>query len=156
MQIVGKVKLKLSPFLNQWWEVALYVTPRGMTTGRIPYEDMAFEVSFDFLAHTLLITTSAGEQQCILLAPRTVAAFYREFMSALSALGIDVTITSTPSEITHPIPFAEDTQHASYDEEYVDPTGGKYNCTAVLCSTGSGPTSGGRVARYNSFGGPLT
>lgn len=119
MQIVGKVKLKLSAFLNQWWEVAFQVTPRGMTTGRIPYQEMAFAADFDFLAHTLSITTSEGDQERIPLAPRSVAEFYREFMSALSALGIDVTITSTPSEIAHPIPFAEDIQHASYDKEYV-------------------------------------
>jgi hypothetical protein len=119
MQIVGKVKLKLSPFLNQWWEVALEVTPRGMTTGRIPYQDQALAVDFDFLAHALVLTTSAGQEQHILLRPCTVAAFYREFLSALAALGIHVTITPTPSEIPHPIPFAEDTQHASYDSAYV-------------------------------------
>lgn len=119
MQIVGKVKLKLSPFLNQWWEVAFQATPRGMTTGRIPYQDIAFAVDFDFLAHTLAITTSTGEETGIRLAPCSVAEFYREFMSALSALGIHVTITPTPSEIAHSVPFAEDTQHASYDKEYV-------------------------------------
>ena len=118
MQIVGKVKLKLSPFLNQWWEVAFEVTPHGMTTGRIPYREMAFAVDFDFLAHHLAITTSAGGREQISLAPRSVAAFYREFLSALSALGIDVAITPTPSEIAHPIPFAEDSEHASYDRRY--------------------------------------
>ena len=119
MQIVGKVKLKLNAFLNQWWEVAFEVTPRGITTGRIPYREMAFAADFDFLAHTLDITTSAGDQERILLAPCSVAEFYREFLSVLSALGIDVMISSTPSEIAHPTPFAEDTQHASYDKEYV-------------------------------------
>ena len=118
MQIVGKVKLKLSPFLNQWWEVALTVTPRGMTTGRIPYEDQAFAADFDFLAHTLVLTTSAGEERRLPLRPRTVAEFHQEFLSALAALGIHVTITPTPSEIVHPIPFAEDSQHASYDGAY--------------------------------------
>ncbi len=119
MQIVGKVKLKLSPFLNQWWEVAFYVTPRGMTTGRMPYRDIAFAVDFDLLTHTLGITTNEGEEKSLLLRPCTVAEFYREFMSALAALGIHVTITPTPSEIAHPIPFAEDVQHATYDGEYV-------------------------------------
>jgi hypothetical protein len=119
MQIVGKVKLKLSAFLNQWWEVAFEITPRGMTTGRIPYRETAFAVDFDFLAHTLEITTSAGDRERIFLASCSVAEFYREFLSVLSALGIDVMISSTPSELAHPIPFAEDTQHASYDREYV-------------------------------------
>ncbi len=119
MQIVGKVKLKLSPFLNQWWEVAFYVTPRGMTTGRIPYQNIAFAVDFDFLTHTLGITTHEGEEKSLPLRPCAVAEFYREFMSALAALGIHVTITPTPSEIVRPIPFAEDNQHASYDGEYV-------------------------------------
>jgi hypothetical protein len=119
MQIVGKVKLKLCPFLNQWWEVAFQVTPRGMTTGRIPYQDIAFAADFDFLTHTLDLTTSTGGHERILLAPCPVAAFYREFLSTLSTLGIDATITPTPSEVAHPIPFAADTQHASYDREYV-------------------------------------
>jgi hypothetical protein len=119
MQIVGKVKLKLSPFLNQWWEVAFYITPRGMTTGRIPYQDLAFAADFDFLAHTLTIATSAGEHQRMVLAPRSVAEFHQEFLAALSELGIDVAITPTPSEVMHPIPFADDTQHASYDGDYV-------------------------------------
>jgi hypothetical protein len=119
MQIVGKAKLKLSPFLNQWWEVAFQVTPRGMTTGRIPYQDLAFAVDFDFLVHTLTIATSAGEGECLPLTPCTVAEFYQEFRSALSALGIHVTISPAPSEIAHPIPFAEDIRHGSYDKEYV-------------------------------------
>ncbi|MCL5279928.1 MAG: DUF5996 family protein [Planctomycetes bacterium] len=119
MQIVGKVKLKLSPFLNQWWEVALEVTPRGMTTGRIPYQDKAFAVDFDFLAHTLALTTNKGQEQHLLLRPCSVAQFYQEFLSALAALDIHVTITPVPSEVAHPIPFAEDTQHASYDSGYV-------------------------------------
>ncbi len=119
MQVVGKVKLKLSPFLNQWWEVALYITPRGVTTGRIPYQDIGLGVNFDFLAHTLTIATSEGKEECIPLAPCTVAEFYQEFMSVLSALGINVTINPIPSEIAHPIPFPDDVQHASYDKEYV-------------------------------------
>lgn len=119
MQVVGKVKLKLSPFLNHWWEVAFYVTPRGMTTGRIPYQDIAWGVDWDFLRHTLRITTSTGEEKGMPLGPLTVAEFYWEFLSALSTLGIDVAINPVPTEIDHPIPFPEDIQHAAYDREYV-------------------------------------
>ena len=118
MQIVGKVRMELSPFVNHWWHVTLYVTPRGLTTAAIPYRGSTFEVEFDFIDHTLFIRTSEGTTRAMPLIPRTVAAFYREFMACLHALGIEVTINPMPSEVQHPIRCDEDEVHASYDPVY--------------------------------------
>ena len=118
-QIVGKVRLAQSPLINHWWEVPLYISARGLTTSAIPYRDGIFEVEFDFLDHNLVIQTSQGQSRTIPLAPRTVADFYKEFMAALASLGIDVKIWRMPVEIPNPIAFDRDTQHASYDREYV-------------------------------------
>ncbi len=118
-QIVGKVRLALSPLINHWWEVPLYISPRGLTTSAIPYKGGVFEVAFDFLAHNLVIQTSEGTSATIPLRPRSVADFYKEFLAALASLGIDVKIWRMPVEIPNPIAFDQDTQHASYDREYV-------------------------------------
>jgi len=117
-QIVGKLRLALSPRLNHWWEVPLYVSARGLTTSAIPYQSGIFEAEFDFLAHVLRLTTSRGEMRTIDLAPRTVADFYAEFLATLAGLGIDRRIWPVPVEIASPIRFDRDTQHASYDPEY--------------------------------------
>ena len=117
-QIVGKVRLALSPLINHWWQVPLYVTARGLTTSAIPYRDGIFEVEFDFLSHNLIIRTREGLSRSIPLAPRSVADFYKEFMAALRSLGIDVKIWRMPVEIPNPIAFDQDVQHASYDPEY--------------------------------------
>lgn len=114
-QIVGKVRLALSPHVNHWWEVTLYVTPRGLTTSAIPYGMRTFAVSFDFLDHLLWVWTSDGGRRAIALYPRSVADFYREFMAVLGSLGLDVTINPQPQEVPNPIRFSEDDQHASYD-----------------------------------------
>jgi hypothetical protein len=117
-QIVGKVRMELSPFLNHWWHVTLYVTPRGLTTSAIPYRGETFDVTFDFLEHNLFIRTSEGTTKALPLIPRSVAAFYREFMACLKALGIQVTINTLPSEVQNPIRCDEDEVHASYDPLY--------------------------------------
>lgn len=114
-QIVGKVKLELCPFLNQWWEVALHVSARGLTSGPIPWRDCTFDVEFDFVDHQVLIRVSDGSARKIALESRTVADFYRLFMEALQSLGIDVAITTMPSEVAGAIPFDRDTVHATYD-----------------------------------------
>ena len=119
-QIVGKVRLALSPRLNQWWEVPFYVNPVGLTTSAIPYQEGIFEVQFDFIHHKLRIETSHAATKTLDLAPRSVADFYREFMAILAALGIEVKIWTMPCEIPNPIPFDEDTQHTSYDPEYAN------------------------------------
>jgi hypothetical protein len=117
-QIVGKVRLALSPRINHWWEVALYVNARGLTTSAIPYEGKVFEVQFDFIDHMLIIQTSWGTAKTLALRPQSVADFYAEFMSALRSLGVAVKIWTMPQEVPNPVPFDRDTQHASYDPEY--------------------------------------
>src|ERR1700758_737129 len=87
-QIVGKVRLALSPKLNHWWEVPLYVSSAGLTTSPIPYSDGIFEVQFDFIHHKLLIRTSQDKERVITLAPRSVADFYEEFMQCLASLDV--------------------------------------------------------------------
>src|SRR5437764_9768848 len=117
-QIVGKVRMELSPPVNHWWHVTLYVTPRGLTTSAIPYQGGTFAVNFDFIEHNLFILTSDGTSKTLSLIPRSVAAFYREFMACLQGLGIEVTINTLPSEIRNPIRCDEDEIHASYDPVY--------------------------------------
>ncbi|MFZ0760750.1 MAG: DUF5996 family protein [Candidatus Sulfotelmatobacter sp.] len=117
-QIVGKVRLALSPRINHWWEVALYVNARGLTTSAIPYGDGIFEVQFDFIEHQLILQASWGSSKTIALRPQSVAGFYAEFMSALRSLGIEVKIWPMPVEVPNPVRFETDTQHASYDAEY--------------------------------------
>jgi len=117
-QIVGKIRLALSPNINHFWGCTLYVTSRGLTTSAIPYEHGAFEVLFDFTAHTLEITTSRGEMRAFRLMPRTVAEFYGEFMAALESLGIHVKVWTMPVEVPRPVRFTLDEGHKSYDPEY--------------------------------------
>jgi hypothetical protein len=117
-QIVGKVRLALSPHVNHWWQVPLYVSARGLTTSAIPYGDGIFEVQFDFIEHELIIQTSWGASRTMELEPRSVADFYAEFMSALRSLGIEVKIWTMPCEVPNLVRFERDTQHASYDREY--------------------------------------
>ena len=122
-QIVGKVKLELSPFLNEWWNVALYPTARGLTAFTIPGSSGArhrvFQVDFDFVDHRLDIPANDGSSRSLLLLPRSVADFYHEFMAALRELGLHVQITTTPQEVEDTTPFDQDQDHASYDPEYV-------------------------------------
>ena len=117
-QIVGKVRLALSPHMNHWWEVPLYVSARGLTTSPIPYGPETFEIEFDFIDHRFDIRTSWGAMKTMPLTPRSVADFYHETMNALHALGIDVKIWPMPVEIPNPVRFDQDHAHASYDPEY--------------------------------------
>jgi hypothetical protein len=117
-QIVGKVRLALTPKTNHWWNVALHVSARGLTTSVIPYGDRVFEIEFDFLEHQLIIRTCDPQTRTIPLVARSVADFYQEFMSALRALNFDVKIWHMPVEIPDPIAFDQDRVHASYDKEY--------------------------------------
>jgi hypothetical protein len=119
-QIVGKIRLALSPKINHWWEVPLYVTSLGLTTSPIPYDRGIFEIEFDFIHHKLLIRTSHDVERVMTLAPRSVADFYQEFMQYLESLDIHVRIRKMPCEVPNPIPFDRDTEHASYDPEYAN------------------------------------
>lgn len=117
-QIVGKVRLALTPRINHWWNVPLYVSTRGLTTSAIPYGGRTFELLFDFLKHELVLQTNDGQVKSLPLLPRSVADFYQAFMAMLHSADIEVKIWKMPVEIPDPIPFDQDRMHASYDPEY--------------------------------------
>lgn len=117
-QIVGKIRLKLSPPVNHWWHCALYVTARGLTTSAMPYGDRLVEIEFDFIDHQLVLRANDGQMKTVALKPRTVADFYRDVMAALDALNVKIELYTKPQEVADPIPFEEDTVHRSYDGEY--------------------------------------
>ncbi len=119
-QIVGKVRLAQCSNLNHWWNVTLYVSPCGLTTGPMPYGGQAFEIEFDFIGHHLVLRTSDHESRRMALKPQTVADFYSAFMEMLHGAGIEIAIWTTPVEVADPIPFEKDTIHASYDPEYAN------------------------------------
>ena len=116
-QIVGKTRLALSPMQNHWWQVALYVTARGLTTSPIPSGGETFEIDFDFIDHALVIRTNEGETGIVPLVARTVADFYADYMSVLRSLGIDVKIRPGPVEMSDTTPFPDDSAHASYEPD---------------------------------------
>jgi hypothetical protein len=118
-QIVGKIRLSCTPWLNHSWHVTLYVTARGLTTSPIPHGDKNFEIEFDFVDHALHIFTSHGVTREFTLAGHSVASFYTQILGVLSNIGIHATINEVPNELPDPIRFSQDTQHASYDAEAV-------------------------------------
>jgi hypothetical protein len=118
-QIVGKIRLARSPWLNHSWHVALYVSGRGLTTSPIPDGARNFEIEFDFIDHLLRITTSDGAERQFPLAGQSVASFYAATLAALAELGIHVTIDEMPNELPEPVRFSQDTTHASYDGDAV-------------------------------------
>ncbi len=119
LQIVGKVRMALTPPLNHWWHTTLYVTSRGLTTSAIPFGRGTFQVDFDFIDHRLAVEDSGGGRFTIPLGPKSVAQFYREFMQGLRGLGIDVRIYTKPVEVARVIDFQVDEEHASYDPAQV-------------------------------------
>ena len=119
-QIVGKTRLALAPMQNHYWQVALYLTSRGLTTSPIPIGARTFEVDFDFIDHDLAIRTSDGASLAMPLRPRTVADFYAEYRELLRELEIEVKIWPRPVEVGRAIPFAEDREHAAYDPGYAN------------------------------------
>jgi Family of unknown function (DUF5996) len=118
-QIVGKIRLAQSPWVNHSWHVTLYVSPRGLTTSPIPYEERSFQIDFDFIQHELRISTSDGESRSFALRPQTTAEFHAAIQEALRELDLDVRFHGRPNEVPDPIPFAEDRTHAAYDPEAV-------------------------------------
>jgi len=116
-QIVGKVRLALTPLVNHWWNVPLYISARGLTTSPIPYGKDVFEIQFDFIDHKLLIDRCDGLRETLALEPRTVADFYSEFMSTLRSFGVDVAIYAKPVEVPDPVPFADDNLYSAYDAD---------------------------------------
>jgi hypothetical protein len=117
-QVVGKVKLDCTPMLNHWWNVTLQVTSRGLTTGLMNHGTRAFQIDFDFVDHSLVITTTEGDRRSIGLASLSVAGFFRLVMEALRDLDLQVHIYATPVELVEVIPFAQDHLHRTYDPEH--------------------------------------
>ena len=118
MQIVGKVRLAGTPWINHSWHVTLYVTARGLTTSPIPHRDRSFEIEFDFLEHRLRVQATDGTAGGFALRPQTVAAFHAQLLETLTALGLPVAIHGRPNEVADAVPFARDEAHRSYDPEY--------------------------------------
>ncbi len=129
MQIVGKIRLASMPWLNHTWQVTLYPTASGLTTGRMPHGDEAFEIDFDFVSHELNVRTSRGDHGAIQLVPMSVSQFYASLMEALAALRMPVSIYRRPCEVESRLPFDEDDVHRSYDADYAN------RCWRIICSS---------------------
>ncbi|GAA0937790.1 MULTISPECIES: DUF5996 family protein [Streptomyces violaceusniger group] len=114
-QIVGKIRLDHAPPVNQWWQVTLYVTPRGLSTSTIPYRTGAFDIEFDFVEHRLGVRVSDGSRRELALESKPVSQFYSEIMGLLGDLGIQTRMYPRPNEVPVAIPFPEDHRHAAYD-----------------------------------------
>lgn len=119
-QIVGKIRLVQTPWINHSWHVPLYLTARGLTTSTIPYDSRIFQIDFDFIDHQLQIATSEGQMQTIQLQPRSVANFYQAVMDALASLDLAIAINTLPNEVTEAIPFERDETHNAYDADYAN------------------------------------
>ena len=115
MQIVGKIRQALTPKLNQWWNVTLHVTPRGLTTGATPWADRTLSVDFDFLDHQVLVQDSDGAVRKLPLAAAPVCVFHDALFAELAVLGVTPKISEKPQECPVTTPFAADEEHASYD-----------------------------------------
>ena len=114
-QVVGKVRMENTPLMSHWWNVVLYVSARGLTTGLIPHGGRAFSIDFDFFDHQLVVSTTNGDRRSIPLKPGPIADFYRDVMAALGELGLSTEIWTMPVEIPDAIPFDTDQQHVAYD-----------------------------------------
>jgi hypothetical protein len=119
-QVIGKLRLVQTPWINHAWHVTFYLTASGLTTSPIAYGMRTFQIDFDFVRHRLRLTTSEGSQQEVALEPQSVATFYQRVKGALASLDLDVSIYATPNEIPDAIPFAKDEVHRAYDAEYVN------------------------------------
>ncbi|MDN5850856.1 MAG: DUF5996 family protein [Nitrococcus sp.] len=118
-QIVGKIRVAQTPWVNHQWHVVLYLTARGLTTSPMPYDDgRLFEIDFDFIEHELIVRTSGGGERRLPLSARSVAVFYAAVLAALAELDIHVRIHGTPNEIPDAIPFSEDQTHCSYEPDF--------------------------------------
>ncbi len=118
-QVVGKIRLIAMPWINHSWHVTLCVTPKGLSTGSMPYANGVFEIEFDFNKHVLFITTSEGAEQQMQLQQLNVADFYKRLFELLNKLNIYINIHATPNEIENAIPFEKDTEHKTYNKEHI-------------------------------------
>jgi hypothetical protein len=117
-QIVGKIRLQLSPMLNHWWQTTLYLTSRGLTTSPMPAGNETVQIDFEFIEHVLQIQNNSGAVRTLNLAARPVADFYHEMMDGLQSLGVQVDIWTVPVEMEEQVPFEQDKIHTAYDPEY--------------------------------------
>jgi hypothetical protein len=118
-QIIGKIRLALTPQVNHWWNSTLYVTPRGLTTRAMYYDNQPLQIDFDFISQLLIFETADNPAKSIALRSCSVAEFYQEVMTTLKSLGMSITIWTTPVEIPERTPFEQDKKHKTYDPEYV-------------------------------------
>jgi Family of unknown function (DUF5996) len=118
-QVVGKMRLAQTPWVNHSWHVTLYVTARGLTTSPIPYGERTFQIEFDFVEHQLRVLSSEGGIGGFMLQPQSVAVFYARLVEEMAKLGLEVTICRIPNEVAEPIRFDQDETHTAYDREYV-------------------------------------
>ena len=118
MQILGKVRVALSPPEPEWAHVTLSLSPRGLRTGLIPSSTGTFEVEADLIDHQVVVQVTDGPRATVALAARPIAEFYREFTAALTSVGVEVELPSVPQEVPDPIPFPEDTVHHVYDPDH--------------------------------------
>ena len=119
-QIAGKIRMTLSPNVNHWWNSALYVSSRGLTTSPIPIGMEVFEIQFDFIDHRLEFRASSGKRESFPLIAEPVSSFYGKAMAALQSFGYEIAINTKPQEIPDPVAFERDQQHASYDPVYAN------------------------------------
>jgi hypothetical protein len=116
-QVIGKIRLAAAPMINHWWQVPLYVSPRGLTTSAVPWGHRVFDIEFDFLDHHLRLRVSSGGERTVALEAKSVAQFHDEIRRALVDLDLHVPINTRPVEIERAIPFEDDHEHASYDAD---------------------------------------
>ena len=128
-QIVGKTRLALAPMENHWWQVALYVTERGLTTSPMPHGNRSVTVELDFTSHELIVRTGDGARDAFALAAMSVADFFTQYLGTLRNLGIDPAIYPSPVEVETAIPFSRDSQHASYEAQAA------HQCWQILLNT---------------------
>lgn len=119
-QVVGKIRLAQSPWLNHCWHVTLYVTASGLSTSPVPHGDRVFEIELDFVQHRLAIRISDGNSGGFALQAMSVASFYQRLMQEMARLDIAVSILPTPNEVPDPIPFAQDEVHCDYEPDYAN------------------------------------
>ena len=150
-QVIGKIRLSLTPWLNHSWHVPLYVTSRGLGTSPIPYQSAAFEIDFDLLDHTLDIHVSDGNVRRLPLRDQAVADFYRTVLEALDALGIEVHINDFPCEIADAVSFSTDATMANTMHDSRRGSG-KRSCRSIVYSNNFAQASSARAARYISSG----
>jgi hypothetical protein len=117
-QVVGKIRLATAPMVNHWWQVPLYVSPRGLTTTAMPHGRRTFDMEFDVVDEQLVIRSSDGGRRQVALAAKPVATFYHEVMDALADLDLPVSIRTTPTEVEVAVPFELDDRERRYDPEH--------------------------------------